>query len=584
MNYRIISSLFTAVTSCICLLVAFSGEASAQTEGYWRFESGAFLDDSSSNGRNLTNVDNLASQVAIPANFPITVPPTGSGLTNAMTSDLPGIGLLSAADDDAFTSGAFTVEALFRPETLGSPGSTNLLVGQWNSASGNPLDRGWFMGTNSGGIKFLIEGHDGGGLVSPLGTDKFLGQVVAGNEYYTAVSFSVDAGGANPVVTTYLQDLTNAGPLQRSIQTFGSPHVWDIPNNSTAPLSIGSTATETASFDGLIDEVRYSNGALAVENLLAYFPGITIEDEVVLNPGVSISMTLADGSVDGTIASVTVSMMDPSSSTTYAPTDMVGATLSQFGGRPGGDAEFILSPGTAAAPDSVDRAGILGDNLADTGFINMDNWAVTFDQDIVNRPGPDILLVDWGSPDTIDITIGGTTLDNMTPTSEGVAGAQSDRTRFVSDQPTVDTLALLVDPSTTFSANGITGAPGVNVYGIDLSDLGFGEGASLMSGTEVLFSDGIGIDPMEIFGLLEPTGLAGDFDDDGDVDGADFLAWQRGESLTPNSPGDLAVWEANYGMVLGGASALAAAVPEPSSMLLMIVAAGVAVFRRRSTV
>ncbi len=577
MNYRSVTSLFIAATSCICLVLVFSGESSAQTEGYWRFESGAFLDDSSGNGRNLINIDSLATQVVIPPNFLNPIPPTGSGLANAMAADLPGIGLLAAADDDAFTSGAFTVEALFRPDTLGGA-ATNLLVGQWNSQSGNPLDRGWFMGTNSGGINFLIEG-DGG---NALGTNKFSGKVVAGNEYYAAVSFSVDTGGANPVVTTYLQDLTNAGPLQRSIQAFGSPHAWDTPNNSTAPLSIGATATETASFDGLIDEVRYSNGALAVEDLLAYFPGITIEDEVILNPGVSISMTLADASVNGAIESVTVSMIDPSSSTTYAPTDMVGATLSQFGGRfNSGDAEFILSPGTTAAPDPMDRAGVLGDNLADTGFINMDNWAVTFDQDIVNRPGPDILMVDWGSPDTIDITIGATTLDNVTPTSEGIAEAQSDRTRFLSDQSPVPTLTDL--ENATFSANGITSAPGVNVYGIDLSNFGFGDGASLASGTEVIFSDGTTIDPMEIFGLLEPAGLDGDFDDDGDVDGADFLEWQRGLG-TIYDAADLADWKTNYGMVLTGMSALATVVPEPSSMLLMISAAGVTVFRRRSTV
>lgn len=33
--------------------------------------------------------------------------------------------------------------------------------------------------------------------------------------------------------------------------------------------------------------------------------------------------------------------------------------------------------------------------------------------------------------------------------------------------------------------------------------------------------------------------------DDGDVDGRDFLVWQRGES--PASAGDLADWQANYG-------------------------------------
>jgi hypothetical protein len=42
--------------------------------------------------------------------------------------------------------------------------------------------------------------------------------------------------------------------------------------------------------------------------------------------------------------------------------------------------------------------------------------------------------------------------------------------------------------------------------------------------------------------------LDGDFDDDGDVDGNDFLLWQRGGSPNGATSGDLALWEDNYGM------------------------------------
>ncbi|TWU23515.1 dockerin type I domain-containing protein [Bythopirellula polymerisocia] len=75
-----------------------------------------------------------------------------------------------------------------------------------------------------------------------------------------------------------------------------------------------------------------------------------------------------------------------------------------------------------------------------------------------------------------------------------------------------------------------------------------------------------------------------DFDGDGDVDGRDFLIWQRGFGLTgqtSNSNGDangngtvdgvdLADWQAKY----GGAPLVAAvaAVPEPASLLLIIMA------------
>ena len=34
---------------------------------------------------------------------------------------------------------------------------------------------------------------------------------------------------------------------------------------------------------------------------------------------------------------------------------------------------------------------------------------------------------------------------------------------------------------------------------------------------------------------------------DADVDGRDFLKWQRGNSANPLSSGDLAMWQSNYG-------------------------------------
>jgi hypothetical protein len=40
---------------------------------------------------------------------------------------------------------------------------------------------------------------------------------------------------------------------------------------------------------------------------------------------------------------------------------------------------------------------------------------------------------------------------------------------------------------------------------------------------------------------------SGDFDGDGDVDGRDFLRWQRGNSPNPLSSGDLALWQEQYG-------------------------------------
>jgi hypothetical protein len=66
------------------------------------------------------------------------------------------------------------------------------------------------------------------------------------------------------------------------------------------------------------------------------------------------------------------------------------------------------------------------------------------------------------------------------------------------------------------------------------------------------------------------SAAAGDFDNDGDVDGRDFLAWQMGASPQPLSSGDLAAWQARYGAI--PIVATSADVPEPGSSLLLLAA------------
>ncbi len=67
---------------------------------------------------------------------------------------------------------------------------------------------------------------------------------------------------------------------------------------------------------------------------------------------------------------------------------------------------------------------------------------------------------------------------------------------------------------------------------------------------------------------LTSTALAGDFDSDGDVDGADFLVWQR-QGISGGL--DLADWEAGFGTGVP-AAVVSVGVPEPTAGVLLVLA------------
>jgi hypothetical protein len=122
--------------------------------------------------------------------------------------------------------------------------------------------------------------------------------------------------------------------------------------------------------------------------------------------------------------------------------------------------------------------------------------------------------------------------------------------------------------------NSTTLAPGAQVA---IGDIG--------AFTTAAQQDGLALKFILSEGLVDVGGVTpGDFDVDGDVDGRDFLVWQRNTSV-----GSLSDWQANYGTSGGGGAnppettfrfgsvvfdptagvAAATAVPEPSTAILM---------------
>jgi hypothetical protein len=162
---------------------------------------------------------------------------------------------------------------------------------------------------------------------------------------------------------------------------------------------------------------------------------------------------------------------------------------------------------------------------------------------------------------TTEIQIGGTT-----------PGVTFDRVRVT------DGITLLGGNLAVSLLNGFVPAP-TDAFNVMSSQIGAftGSFANIPSGQRLTTSDGLGSflvsygpgSPQVVLSSFLSISLPGDFDLDGDVDGRDFLMWQRGGSPSPLSAGDLANWQANYG---AGSLTASVAVPEPSTATACVIA------------
>ncbi|QEG33639.1 TolB-like translocation protein [Bythopirellula goksoeyrii] len=160
--------------------------------------------------------------------------------------------------------------------------------------------------------------------------------------------------------------------------------------------------------------------------------------------------------------------------------------------------------------------------------------------------GGDLIL---GSPANLEIELGGLT-----------AGTQFDQLLIAGDTTLAGTLDVtLID--------GFTLAAGQQFEILNVGGSLTGTFAGLPEGSLVgnfggtnLFVSYSGGDGNDVTLL---TALPGDFDQDGDVDGSDFLVWQRDPGV-----GSLTDWQAQHGSVLP-LTANANTVPEPDSLLIL---------------
>jgi hypothetical protein len=146
--------------------------------------------------------------------------------------------------------------------------------------------------------------------------------------------------------------------------------------------------------------------------------------------------------------------------------------------------------------------------------------------------------------------------------------------------------------------NNVTGLPGVDATDVvnavattnGFNDLRFGiPSGSGSSANPLLAIDNVLLKLVDI-AVEEPD--TADFDNDGDVDGRDFLLWQRGFGVPDAVLGDgdadgdndvdgddLVIWQNQYGEP--GHLAAATAVPEPSTAIMLLAACSSLLVRKR---
>lgn len=145
--------------------------------------------------------------------------------------------------------------------------------------------------------------------------------------------------------------------------------------------------------------------------------------------------------------------------------------------------------------------------------------------------------------------------------------------------------------SVRFAVTALSGTPDTETLEVNLADLGFDGEVDVRDlwqrtnvGTvEGIFSTDLGSHAAQLYLLTPIEAITADFDEDGDVDGRDFLVWQRGVGISSGATlgqgdadhdgdvdgNDLAVWSAQFGGE--GLVAQSVTIPEPSSVILAFI-------------
>jgi T5SS/PEP-CTERM-associated repeat protein len=503
-------------------LTIFAGGAVSNTVGYIgdnRTSSGAVL--VSDVGSTWTNSDVLNVGLEGPGNLEIVSGGTVSNTTGDIAGNFPGI-VGSVTVDGAGSTWHNSSEL-----HVGSVGNATLLISNGGAVSND---------------SFAIVGRDGGqgavtvtgaGSTWNIGSSLYLGA----NDSFAvgAATVTILPGGAvNVAADTVLHpaarlELEGGTLVTATLDDQGGVMVW-----TSGTLHLTGAGGLSIVPDGLFASLSLNqNTTLHVDHALT------------INAGAKL---FAGGS-----------LMTGSTTVAAGGKLFVGGAMPDFGAGLVNNGDVVFTDPTTVHGPVTNAAGGAITALENVTFSNLVNGSggffgagtMTFNGGISPGASPAAVTIEsdvaFGNTNTLFIEIGGATpgsqYDRLTIGGSASIAGNLNVSLINGFTPTGGQQFTILTASSIVNNGFVLTGPAANLFTL------------LVSGTNV---------------ILQTIGLPGDYNHNGVVDAADYVTWRRGFGTT-YTQSDYDVWRAHFGQTAGTGSGANAAVPEPSTLALLIV-------------